>query len=324
MKFLYFSDTHIRSTTPRHRLDDFKESLYEAFVEIRNIGIENDVDFYIHGGDLVDRPDVPIFTIRQFAKVMQSFEKPIFFVPGNHDIFGYNVNSLNRTAIALLHDFSLITIMRDNSPICFTLKDTSVALHSASFSRDLDTDIGRGAYIVNKKLADFDIMIAHGMLLAKKFELINHTLVDEIKHTKADLTLSGHYHTGFELINYEGKLFYNPGSIARLEASEIELTRRPKVIVVELNKGENINIKDVYLRSAKKGEDILDRNSIIEEKIANERFEYEKEKIKSIQFEKMLNFDDILRELEKNEAIEDNVKAKAIELLDEVQNNPDE
>lgn len=167
-------------------------------------------------------------------------------------------------------------------------------------------------------------MIAHGMLLAKKFELINHTLVDEIKHTKADLTLSGHYHTGFELINYEGKLFYNPGSIARLEASEIELTRRPKVIVVELNKGENINIKDVYLRSAKKGEDILDRNSIIEEKIANERFEYEKEKIKSIQFEKMLNFDDILRELEKNEAIEDNVKAKAIELLDEVQNNPDE
>lgn len=319
MKFLYFTDTHIRANTPVRRKDNFTESLLEKFHEIKNIGYDNKVDFYVHGGDILDRPDVPIQTIRKFSKILQSFRRPIFFVPGNHDIYAYNIESIERTALPLLDDFNVLTIMDDNSPICFSIGDTSVALHSASYSSDLDTDLGRKKYVVSEKLADFDVLLAHGMLLTKPFDLINYTLVDEISYTKADLTLCGHYHTGFSLQKVDGKLFYNPGSVARMSASSIEYDRKPKVLIVELNKGEDIKITDYYLKSAKPGSEILDIESLIEAKTQDEKFQFDKSQIEKTDFGKMLDIKDILSKIELEEEIDNKVKEAAIKLVEEVQ-----
>lgn len=324
MKFLYFTDTHIRANTPVRRKDNFTESLLEKFHEIKNIGYNNKVDFYVHGGDILDRPDVPIQTIRRFTKILQSFRRPIFFVPGNHDIYAYNLESIERTALPLLDDFNILTIMNDDSPICFSVDDTSVALHSASYSSDLDTDIGRKRYIVNEKLADFDVLFAHGMLLTKPFKMIDYTLVDDISYTKADLTLSGHYHTGFPIQKIDNKLFYNPGSVARMSASQIEYDRKPKVLIVEMNKGEDIKITDYFLKSAKPGSEILDIESLIEAKAQDEKFNFDKSQIEKTDFGKILDIKDIISKIEKEEIIDKDVKNMAIKLVEEVQLNDTE
>ena len=320
MKFLYFTDTHIRANSPSKRKDNYVESLLEKFQEIKNIGSDNDVDFYVHGGDLLDRPDVPIQTIRRFVKIMQSFKRPIFFVPGNHDIYAYNVESLNRTALPLLDDFGLLSIMSDTSPILFSIDDVSVALYSASYNGDLDTDIGREKYIVKEKLADFDILFAHGMLLTKPFKNISYTLIDDIKHTKADLTLCGHYHTGFANQKVDEKYFYNPGSVARVSATEIELKRKPKVSIVTLEKNKDIEIEDFYLKSAKPGEEVLDREAILRDKEENQRLELQKYEIEKIDFDKIMDIRDLLNKIDITESLDEEVRNKAIELVTEAQN----
>ena len=43
-----------------------------------------------------------------------------------------------------------------------------------------------------------------------------YTLIDEILETEADVTLSGHYHAGFDTKCIDKKYFINPGSLVEL------------------------------------------------------------------------------------------------------------
>ena len=84
--------------------------------------------------------------------------------------------------------------------------------------------------------------MVHGMLLNKPFiKGIPYTLIDDIKDTKANITLSGHYHSGFGIINVEGKYFVNPGSLVRITNSLAEINRIPKVAIIKL--GDSIDIE---------------------------------------------------------------------------------
>jgi DNA repair exonuclease SbcCD nuclease subunit len=70
MRFLYFTDTHIKGTTPRNRTDDFYETLKSKFNEIKTISEELNIDYILHGGDWFDRPDVSPSIVREFAAVI--------------------------------------------------------------------------------------------------------------------------------------------------------------------------------------------------------------------------------------------------------------
>lgn len=101
----------------------------------------------------------------------------------------------------------------------------------------------------------------HGMLLEKPFfEGMAYTLIDEILETEADVTLCGHYHTGFNIKCINEKYFINPGSLVRINNSLNEFLRIPKVIIITL--GDEITIKEICLTHALAGEDVLDRSRV--------------------------------------------------------------
>lgn len=321
IKLLYFTDTHIRSNNPSSRIDNYQETLLKKFREISEIGHKEDVDFYVHGGDIVDRPDIPILTMRAFNKVLLSFEKPIFLVPGNHDIYAYNLNSINRTVLALLEDLHVINIMMGKYPVFLSKDSTSLEMNFVPYTFDLDTETGKKSYIMDTKNADFSITFAHGMLIDKPFKMIDHTLVEQIKDTKADITLSGHYHTGFPLQKIDGKYFYNPGSVARVSASKVEISRKPKVVIIELENGSEPIIRDIYLKSAPAGEDVLDRTMLEKEK--SEKIEYQslKSLIESNANSEYVSVRKIIENVAKDENIDINVRNHALKLIEEVELN---
>lgn len=319
IKLLYFTDTHIRSNNPSSRIDNFQEAILNKFKEIAEIGNKENVDFYVHGGDIVDRPDIPILTMRAFNKVLTSFEKPIFLVPGNHDIYAYNLNSIGRTVLALLEDLNVFNIMMGKYPVYLSKDGTSLEMHFVPYSFDLDTNEGKHRYMTNDKKADFSILFAHGMLIDKPFKLINHTLVDDIKDTMADITLSGHYHTGFPLQKINNKFFYNPGSVARLSASQVEINRQPKVIIIELEKGQEPNIRDIYLESAFHGNMILDRVNIENKKTDKLVYDNLKSLIEVNSNSDYINVRKIIDSVAKDENIDINIRNYAIKLIEEVE-----
>ena len=99
MRLLFFTDSHIRGTSPKNRKDDFVHTLEKKLEEIVDIIEANRVDYVLHGGDLFDRPDVSIAIVSRFSRVFKKIKVPMYVVSGNHDVYGHNPQTIGRTMI---------------------------------------------------------------------------------------------------------------------------------------------------------------------------------------------------------------------------------
>lgn len=218
MKILFFTDTHIRGTTPKNRKDNLVDTLEEKFHEILSISKNYNVDYILHGGDLFDRPDVSVSVVSKFAEVLNKFEMPIYIICGNHDIYGHNPDTINRTMLGLFDSIGIVNLIDENEIVFLEKGGITIQLTGQPYTYNIDDNKNLNKYIVENidPKADYSIHMAHGMLLEKPFiKGIPYTLIDDIISTKADITLSGHYHSGFGIIKSKSKYFINPGSLIR-------------------------------------------------------------------------------------------------------------
>lgn len=216
----------------------------------------------LHGGDIFDRPDISPSLVRDLILLISKYSLPIYAVAGNHDIYGQNPLTLNRTMLGLLDGADVIRLLRPGEKLFFKENNKKIQITGQHYFYGIDADYGKKSYMV-KKDPDVDIAIhmVHGMLLEKPFfEGMAYTLIDEILKTEADVTLSGHYHTGFNTKYIDKKYFINPGSLVRINNSLNEFLRMPKVIILNLE--DEINIEEIHLTNALPGEDVLDRSRV--------------------------------------------------------------
>lgn len=319
MRFIYFTDTHIRGSNPKNRTDDFIRTLEVKFTEIARLVKEKNVDYVIHGGDLFDRPDISISVVTRFAGILKLIEKPIFIVSGNHDIFGHNPDTLDRTMLGLLKSFDFLKVLEKDSPVLVEKDGIAIQLSGVPYSYDVDSD--PSSYILKKidDRATYSINVVHGMLLDKPFiKGIPYTLIDDIIETKADITLSGHYHAGYDTVTRDGKYFINPGSLVRVTNSLKEIERMPKVILLELS-SSSIEIQELYLESAKPGPEVLDRTALENGVFRSERIiEFKQSIDAALDFEK-LDINDLITEVALAENVPKRIREEALKRLAAVQ-----
>lgn len=312
MKILFFTDTHLRGTNPKNRKDNFALTLENKLNEIIQLANDLEIDYVIHGGDLFDRPDLSVAVVSKFAKIMKKIQVPFYIVSGNHDIFGHNPKTIDRTMLGLLSNLDFIRIIKEDEKIILNKDGVKVQLTGQPYVYDIDSTDKR-KYILEDIVdeVDYSIHIVHGMLLDRPFvKGIPFTLIDEIKHTKADITLSGHYHAGFRTQLIDDKYFVNPGSLVRVTNSLEEISRTPKVVIIEL--GDSINLKSIELKSAEEGHKILDRDEIEKHVFKGEQLTQFKQIVESsINFEKM-DINDLLIEVSSSEGISKEVKEEAL------------
>jgi DNA repair exonuclease SbcCD nuclease subunit len=271
MKFLIVADSHIRGSSPKSRRDGFFETVIKKLSEVMAVAKENHVDAILHAGDLFDRPDVSPSVVREIASVLKSSPAPIYMVAGNHDIFGQNPDTLNRTMLGLMDSFGIICLLPQNQEIVF-LKDldTCVQLTGTHFHHQLDRRDPSMDYCVKKDpRSDIAIHLVHGMLLEKPFfPGIAHTLIDQITHTDADITICGHYHFGFDprrngIVKIDSKYFVNPGAMVRINNSLTEMERTPQMLLLTINR-KQITWESHIFQSAQPGVVVLDREVLIQ------------------------------------------------------------
>ncbi|AYO30532.1 MAG: repair protein SbcD/Mre11 [Thermoanaerobacteraceae bacterium] len=262
MRFLFFTDTHIKGTNPQNRKDNFLETLQKKIKEVLDIAVEKKVDVILHGGDIFDRPDVSPSLVREFVVLLNKYSIPVYAVAGNHDIYGQNPLTVNRTMLGLLDGMGIIKLIQPGEKLIFEDGPRKIQLTGQPYFYGIDGEDKRQSYMVEKSHdVNFAIHMVHGMLLEKPFfEGMSYTLIEEIVGTQADITLSGHYHTGFNTKVIDGKFFINPGSLVRINNSMNELLRMPKVIIIDIN--ENIDIIETNLNCALPGDEVLDRTKV--------------------------------------------------------------
>lgn len=313
MKLLFFTDTHIKGISPKNRKDSFIDTVEKKFTEISSIIKQNNVDFVLHGGDLFDRPDISISIVSRFASILNDINVPIYLISGNHDIYGHNPDTVKRTMLGLMDVLGVIKLINSGEKAILEKDGIKVQLTGQPYVYDIDSPNNIDYYLLSEvpKDINFSIHMVHGMLLDKPFvKGIPYTLVDDIKNTLADITLTGHYHAGFKTIEVDGKYFINPGSLVRITNSLNEINRIPKVILIELS--DQINIKEIPLVSALPGEEVLDKKEIEKNIFKSERMlEFKQTIDESLDFEKM-DINEILIEVSSAEGVSDDVKIEAL------------
>lgn len=320
MRLLFFTDSHIRGTSPKNRKDDYVETLENKMLEIVDIINNYQVDYVLHGGDLFDRPDVSISIASRFSKILKRIKVPLYVVSGNHDVYGHNPQTINRTVLGLLNELDILNVINTGERIILGKDNIKVQITGQPYIYDIDDPINRDYYILKDvdNSVNYTIHIVHGMLLDKPFiKGVPYTLVDDIKNTKADITLAGHYHSGFNKIVIDDKYFLNPGSIVRISNSMREMERKPKVIIIDL--GQEIKITDIFLENALSGDMVLDRQEIEKNIFKRERlFEFKQTIDSATNFEKM-DINDVLIEVSKSEGLSEEVKEEALKRIAMVQ-----
>lgn len=318
MKLLYFTDTHIRGTSPKNRLDDYSETLKTKLREIGDIIKEENIDFVLHGGDLFDRPDVSVSIVSDFAKIFQSYKVPIYIVSGNHDIFGHNPDTLDRTMLGLLCNLGVLNLV--NYKKIILEKDFKVQLTASPYIYSMDEKSNRENYIVRNVDNDckYSIHMTHGFLIDKPFvKEVSHTLIEEIKDTKADITLGGHYHFGFKTTEIDGKYFVNPGALIRISNSLTEIKRKPKVNIITLD--DEIKIEDRYLKCAKPGEEVLDRTEMERHQFKGIKMAEFKESLDATSNFNSMDIFNLLLKISESENISDEVKKESLKRVEKAQ-----
>lgn len=349
MNFLWFGDMHESVKAPENRKDDFIDTRNKKIKEIRELGRKYDVKAFLQPGDFLDSPKhddkfkaeiinrwTPInmnnlmqmimsgsFTPEQITNELKGII-PIVGVAGNHELFGNSIKSLPKTTLNFLNQMGLIQFATKENPIFFTTEDgLKIAITGTHYHINMDNPDYIDDYIVEEKLGDYHIHIVHGYLTNKNFgTLFRHTTVDQIADkTKADLTITGHDHIGFDVVEVNGKKFVNPGSPVRLSNDIKEMKRRPKVMLINITKENGIQLKNIYLKSARDGEEVLDRSKIIQKKENENKIQQIKSTIQKAGLKKGSDITEIISNIAENKQIPESITSDVVEKVTDMMKN---
>ena len=331
IKLLYTGDWHLRGTNPRNRLDDYKEAVKAKLRDVFDLARKWEVKAILAPGDIWDRPEVSIGVLLEYVEVLKESPVEIITTIGNHDIYGYNVETYYRSSLKLLEmlvpQFTVIADPLQRRQFVDDLGN-SVILSATPYSAKMDINgfgYDPGGHTEHRpeygprKAQDgaYRIHIAHGMLLDHRPPFDRYTLIQDA-YTTADLVLTGHDHLGYGMYKrQDGVVFCNPGALTRLAASISEMERTVQVALISVD-GREATINLVPLKTAKPGAEILDRSKIEAEKERAYAMDQFSALIQSKTGEAvLLDVNQIVEEIAKLEGAAPHVIKAALELIDQ-------
>lgn len=320
MRILYLTDTHIRGTSPRSRTDDYQQTIKRKLLEVIEIIRHEQVDLVLHGGDVFDRPNLSPAVVRDFVQLFQQFEVPIYAVAGNHDMYGHNPATIERTMLGLLDTLGIIRLLNEGDRVRFEKAGIVVQLSGQAFHFELDKRDTTADYCVTNEIeADFCLHMVHGMLVDRTLpEGVAYTLLDQVQVPDApDILLTGHYHAGFPVRKHGGKYVINPGALARVNNHPSEMERTPQVVLINLT--DKIDIRFIPLATAEEGEVVLDRTYLEQAAYRQSKLASFVQEIQAVGNFRALEVTEIIEEISHLKEIEPEIKFEALRRIAAVQ-----
>lgn len=267
MKFIFTTDWHLISRVPSKRNPDILEKQFEKVSYILKEAKENQVEFIIHGGDFFDEYSPDLWLILRSAKLLSENNIPFYVVPGNHDLFGDSLDSLDRCGLTVLSLLGVITLF---------IKQLEI--HSIKFQ-----PVFHKTFSLSSLNVSADVFVIHEPVVPESVPF-PHFLCKDIDLFWNKLFLCGDFHLPFE---WKGKsVFLNPGCVVRKSISERVFN--PGFYLIEYKDGRwlyerrEIPVKGEFVFDAPKEETI---------KLLNMNLTYDKPFVNIIDLIKEVAFD---------------------------------
>ena len=267
VRFLLLADIHLSDGPPEQRADTYFDDILAKLGEAAIIADGLGVHATIIAGDLFHRKNPQHIShklVRQLGKVLAGFDEPVLTVPGNHDYTG-NLEALDRSPYGVLRELGAIHDLT-TWPKSFAdgrgvEAETFVQVTGAAY----EPGEPRGMYAPPKVdgggIDWLTVHVCHGMLLpGTKSRPFEFTTIAEIEDEAARVTICGHYHPGWPVQKRKGRLFYSPGSVARISTHEQDVTRVPKfglLSVARVNGKWKAGIQERELKRVRPAADVF-------------------------------------------------------------------
>jgi len=215
MKIAFATDLHIKYSPPSSRLD--KETFLDSLIRKINFIIDysnNNADILIFGGDIFDKPDTVYSLTITILKELKKVQIPMYTIIGNHDIYGYQENSINKSSIGVLLESEVIQKLDTLEFNDLIIK----GMHCYSNNIFNDAIPGKNNILICHKPIT-NLSIPNGINIKKISNNCNYNMV-----------LSGDIHIG-HIEKENNILFLNPGAILR--ASIVEKDRTPQMVIID-------------------------------------------------------------------------------------------
>lgn len=253
MRILYTTDWHLRDTCPENRVDDYVDLQFRKLIEIKTIFEEEKCDYLFFGGDLFDKWNSSLeLTNRVLYFLKNDFNIQINGIIGNHDILGYNLDTIKQSSLGILLNAGVFSSFSNNDSILdINTRKTGI----------------KETYFQNKSL-----IISHDMIVPEPV-IFEHLLCSDLDGC-AKIVLCGHYHKPFYL-NTGKTRFVNPGALMRMS---IDDKWHPQVAIIEINTPniENIFVKFIQLLGVNSYSEVFNNNIVKKSSIEIPKFDIEK------------------------------------------------
>ena len=243
MKLLYITDSHLTAKSPSGRIDSYPMAALLKLMELGNVIQSQQVDYVIHGGDLFHTPKISLKYAGIVMRVIRSWGVPIYVVPGNHDLYGYEVTTLDQTMLGLFEKSGIITVLKKDNPIYLEVTPNyTVGIQGQEYFDGIDLGPSDAFQYTGDIYVEKKILILHANLLENAGHPdMDHTVIEPTT-TNADIVCLGHYHPGISHISGgrpEPKLYTSgqtsyvaPGSMMRIEASAFNKDATPHYAIL--------------------------------------------------------------------------------------------
>lgn len=245
IRFAFFTDIHLSGIAPRHRVDDYPQTLLNKLRETYETAESESCDFVAFGGDFFNSHRIFSYDVISDAMdIICDSKLKTYACIGEHDLFGHSPNTYPSSTLAFF-------VRRcPNMQIVHEPVDLGEAvLHAKHEWENIEEAMKRR---VDK--SKLNVLICHELITNQKpaFEVIS---TSSLKPCPYDLVVSGDLHDGYESHEVDGVWFCNPGSLARRATNDSY--RWPQIAIIDIEKGVVPAIIEKKLVCAKSGDEVF-------------------------------------------------------------------
>ena len=206
MRIAIVGDVHLMEKPPRHRKDNF---LTAALDKLEYIASMNDKVIIL--GDLFHTSNNSSYLFNRVFASLNKFPNKFLAIPGNHDIFHNNMNSLDRTTLGSLVQTGVIDLKTSGFDIDGTHFEVSMVMK----------DIEKIPVDENNT----NILLGHNYFDMEEFAPKETFTREELAKLNYNIVFLGHDHKPHEEEFIENSILIRMGSLTRIDNQDYNESR---------------------------------------------------------------------------------------------------